>query len=154
MRRINRPKQIRRCRKANGNADTGKVVGQAEHLEQHLPQEEYDVSFAPSISQEQREYVLEHFEAYCRMCGTAPGDIDDLTGCSARFYVDLNADMSISSNDAGSSNIRMLCSTCYEGAKQIAMVKPPVIWLLSQVRRAGHGEQRAVLDWLLKKFKE
>ena len=30
--------------------------------------------------------------------------------------------------------------------------KPTVLWLLSQIRRAGQDEQRAVFDWLKKKF--
>ena len=50
------------------------------------------------------------------------------------------------------SNLRALCSTCNQGAKNITGEKPSAIWLLSQVRRAGLDEQRAVFDWLRKKF--
>ena len=87
------------------------------------------------------------------MCGVAPGDIDDLTGCRAKFHIELitRGDPAIK---AEPSNLQILCSTCNQGAKNITTVKPPAIWLLSQIRRAGQDEQRAVLDWLLKKFKE
>ncbi len=30
--------------------------------------------------------------------------------------------------------------------------KPSKIWLLSQVRRAGHDDQKAVCEWLDRKF--
>ena len=50
------------------------------------------------------------------------------------------------------SNLRALCSTCNQGAKNVTSEKPSRIWLLSQIRRAGLDEQRAVFDWLQKKF--
>jgi 5-methylcytosine-specific restriction endonuclease McrA len=50
------------------------------------------------------------------------------------------------------SNLRALCSTCNQGAKNITVEKPTTVWLLSQVRRAGQEEQMAVLRWLRKKF--
>jgi 5-methylcytosine-specific restriction endonuclease McrA len=49
-------------------------------------------------------------------------------------------------------NLRTLCSTCNQGAKNITSEKPTWIWLLSQIRRAGQDEQKAALDWLRKKF--
>jgi 5-methylcytosine-specific restriction endonuclease McrA len=51
------------------------------------------------------------------------------------------------------SNLRTLCSTCNQGAKNITTEKPSTIWLLSQVRRAGQDEQRDVYNWLKQKFK-
>ena len=50
------------------------------------------------------------------------------------------------------SNLRALCSTCNQGAKNITSEKPTAIWLLGQIRRAGIEEQKAVLAWLQKKF--
>ncbi|MGI6496568.1 MAG: HNH endonuclease [Kiritimatiellia bacterium] len=52
------------------------------------------------------------------------------------------------------SNLRTLCSTCNQGAKNITTEKPGAIWLLSQVRRAGRDEQKAVYEWLKTKFKD
>jgi 5-methylcytosine-specific restriction endonuclease McrA len=50
------------------------------------------------------------------------------------------------------SNLRALCSTCNQGAKNVMTEKPSVIWLLTQIRRAGQDEQRAVYKWLREKF--
>jgi 5-methylcytosine-specific restriction endonuclease McrA len=87
------------------------------------------------------------------MCGAAPGDIDELTGREVRLHIGHIVDKSIGGKDE-LSNLRTLCSTCNQGAKNITSVKPPAIWLLSQIRRAGQEEQLAVLEWLLTKFKK
>ena len=50
------------------------------------------------------------------------------------------------------ANLRSLCSTCNQGAKNITTERPSGIWLLAQIRRAGQDEQKAALDWLRKKF--
>jgi hypothetical protein len=50
------------------------------------------------------------------------------------------------------TNLRSLCSTCNQGAKNVTGEKPSTIWLLTQIRRAGMDEQRAVYDWLSRKF--
>lgn len=50
------------------------------------------------------------------------------------------------------TNLRALCSTCNQGAKNITTEKPTTLWLLSQIRRSGQDEQLAVLKWLRKKF--
>lgn len=50
------------------------------------------------------------------------------------------------------SNLRALCSTCNQGAKNITAEKASTIWLLSQIRRAGLDEQRACYEWLRSKF--
>jgi 5-methylcytosine-specific restriction endonuclease McrA len=111
------------------------------------------VTFERDVSEELRVYVLGRNDLFCRMCGTAPGDVDDLTGDLATFHVGLDPHKSLGGKDE-LSNFRTLCSTCNQGAKNITAEKPSAIWLLSQVRRAGQEEQRAVLEWLNKKFKE
>jgi hypothetical protein len=83
------------------------------------------------------------------MCGAAPGDIDDLTGCRASFYVKLIASADTAKNQE-ILEFETLCSSCEGGIREVRTVKPPAIWLLSQIRQAGQEEQRAVLDWLLK----
>jgi hypothetical protein len=87
------------------------------------------------------------------MCGVAPGDIDDFTGLEARFHIGLTRADCIGGEEEP-SNLKILCTTCDEGAKNMTAEKPTGLWLLSQVRRAGHYEQLAVLKWLREKFKD
>jgi 5-methylcytosine-specific restriction endonuclease McrA len=49
-------------------------------------------------------------------------------------------------------NLRAVCTNCNEGLQNIAPQKPDRTHLLAQTRRATIDDQRAVLDWLLKKF--
>jgi len=87
------------------------------------------------------------------MCGLTPGEIDPVTGRKVRLHVGHIVDRNLGGKDE-LSNLRALCATCNQGAKNITGEKPTTIWLLSQVRRAGQEEQRAVLGWLRKKFGE
>lgn len=50
-------------------------------------------------------------------------------------------------------NLRAVCTNCNEGLQNISLPKPDRIWLLSQVRRANIGDQRALLQWLQQKLK-
>ena len=87
----------------------------------------------------------------CQMCGSSTSDVDEVTGRRTRLIVG-----SVRIKSLGGMNqlptLQVLCSTCNQGAKNITGEKPTSIWLLSQIRRAGQDEQRAVLAWLLKKF--
>ena len=87
----------------------------------------------------------------CQMCGLTPGDIDPATGRKVRLHIGHIKDRSLGGREE-LSNLRTLCSTCNQGAKNITTEKPSTIWLLSQVRRAGYDEQKAVFEWLSKKF--
>lgn len=86
------------------------------------------------------------------MCGLTPGDLDPYTGRKVRLHIGHIVDKSLGGRDE-LSNLRSLCSTCNEGAKNVTQQKPSTIWLLSQIRRAGLDEQRAVFDWLTGKFR-
>jgi hypothetical protein len=77
--------------------------------------------------------------------------IDPATGRKVRLHIGHIKDKSLGGLDE-LSNLRALCSTCNQGAKNITSEKPTGIWLLSQIIRAGQDEQKAVLDWLRKKF--
>jgi len=85
------------------------------------------------------------------MCGLTPGDIDPYTGRKVRLHIGHIKDKSLGGKDE-LSNLRALCSTCNQGAKNVTGEKPTAIWLLSQIRRAGQGEQKAVFEWLSKKI--
>ena len=153
MRRFGSSKRIPRCRSLYDAINGGCIGAASAKCELYPAQEVCEVSFESGVSATQRTFVLSQADLFCRMCGVAPGDIDDLTGCKAKFHIGLftHGDAAI---EREPTNLRTLCSTCNQGAKNITSVKPPAIWLLSQIRRAGQEEQRAVLDWLLKKFKE
>ncbi len=133
------------------NDNAGLKPGQ--YLLKEAPQVASQVVFSRSISAKLRAEVLDRNGFTCQMCGLTPGEIDPSTGRKVRLHIGHIIDKSLGGKDE-LSNLRALCSTCNQGAKNITSVKPPAIWLLSQIRRAGQEEQRAVLDWLLKKFKE
>lgn len=108
-------------------------------------------TLAKGMSTRLRAAVLDRDGFTCQMCGLAAGDIDPNTGRKVRLHIGHIKDKSLGGKDE-LSNLRALCSTCNQGAKNITAEKPSAIWLLSQVRRAGIEEQRSVLLWLLKKF--
>ena len=109
------------------------------------------VSFSRPISAKLRAEVLDRNGFTCQMCGLCPGDIDPSTGRKVRLHIGHIKDKSLGGKDE-LSNLRALCSTCNQGAKNSTSEKPTGIWLLGQVRRAGIDEQKVVLDWLQKKF--
>jgi HNH endonuclease len=122
-------------------------------LEEAPPEKRRDIAFARTISAKLRAEVLDRNGFTCQMCGLTPGDIDPYTARKVRLHIGHIVDKSLGGQDV-LSNLRALCSTCNQGAKNITGEKPTGIWLLSQVRRAAQDEQRAVLDWLRKKFGE
>jgi len=122
-----------------------------QYLLREAPQKTRSVAFARGISAKLRAEVLDRNGFTCQMCGLTPGDIDPATGRKARLHVGHIVNKSHGGKDE-LSNLRALCSTCNQGAKNITPEKPSEIWLLSQVRRAGIDEQRAVYKWLHGKF--
>ena len=109
------------------------------------------VKLSRGVSARLRAAVLDRNGFTCQMCGLSPGDLDPNTGRKVRLHIGHIKDKSLGGKDE-LSNLRTLCSTCNQGAKNITAEKPTKVWLLAQVRRAAHEEQKAVLEWLLKKF--
>ncbi|MBF0458346.1 MAG: HNH endonuclease [Nitrospirae bacterium] len=122
-----------------------------QYLLREKPPETAIVVFSPVISARLRAMVLDRNGFTCQMCGLTPGDIDPFTGRKARLHIGHIVDRSHGGKDE-LSNLRALCSTCNQGAKNITTEKPSTIWLLTQIRRAGIDEQRSVYDWLRQKF--
>lgn len=122
-----------------------------EYVLETLPKEQKAVRFQRKISGKIRAEVLDRNGFTCQMCGLTPGDIDPATDRKVRLHIGHIVDKSLGGKDE-LSNLRTLCSTCNQGAKNITTEKPTSIWLLSQVRRSGIEEQKAVLEWLKKKF--
>jgi len=131
------------------NDSTALKPGQ--YLLQEMPTDTKKVTFSQGISARIRAAVLDRSGFTCQMCGLTPGEIDPVTGRKVRLHIGHIKDKSIGGKDE-LSNLRALCSTCNQGAKNITTEKPTTIWLLSQIRRAGQDEQRSVYEWLLKKF--
>jgi len=144
---------LRACRNILGMSDRGYAQRTIELWEPKGWPEKCEVAFAPGISAQLQDDVLGHDDLFCQMCGVTPGDIDDVTGRKVKFNIEYIVDKSLGGKEE-LSNLRTLCSTCNQGAKNITAERPTALWLLSQVRRAGQDEQRVVLKWLREKFKD
>lgn len=122
-----------------------------QYLLREAPPEKGVLIVPGGISARLRAAVLDRNGFTCQMCGLTPGEIDPYTKRSVRLHVGHIKDKVIGGRDE-LSNLRTLCSSCNQGAKNITAEKPSTIWLLSQIRRAGQDEQRAVFEWLRKKL--
>jgi len=124
-----------------------------QYLLKEPPPQSYNLNFARGISAKLRAEVLDRNGFTCQMCGITPGEIDPATHRKVRLHIGHIKDKSLGGKDE-LSNLRTLCSTCNQGAKNVTTEKPTTIWLLGQVRRSGIDEQRAVFAFLRKKFGE
>ena len=82
------------------------------------------------------------------MCGTLDGDFWE-TRPSRRIVLLVKPQV------CGTGHSWTICDECFEGLKGLqnaALPKPDQVWLLSQVRRATIDDQKALLEWLHKKF--
>lgn len=115
------------------------------------PRSEY--RFQRPVSARVRAQVLERNGYTCQMCGAGAGDPDEeFPGRTVRLHIGHIMDR----NQGGSddlSNLRALCSTCNQGARNLVQEPPSWRWLLGQIRRANIDDQRKALEWLERKFR-
>jgi hypothetical protein len=103
-------------------------------------------------SQDLDTHVVERNGYTCQMCGAAAGDPDPLGGTrTVRLTMGHIIDKSKGGDDSP-QNLRAVCTDCNEGLQNTSLPKPNRIHLLAQVRRATIQDQRALLDWMLRKF--
>lgn len=110
-------------------------------------------AFARNISKETRAVVLQRNGNTCQMCGMAAGDADPYNpGRTVRLTMGhiIEKDKG-GTDDAG--NLRAVCSNCNEGLHNISPPRPDRLQLLTYIRKATRDDQKAVLEWLLTKFK-
>ncbi len=125
---------------------------QGEYLLASPPPEPGTYKFAKPISSRIRAQVLERNGYTCKMCGAGAGDPDiHNPGRKVRLHIGHIIDRIHGGNDEP-DNLRALCSTCNEGAKNLVQEPPSWSWLLSQLRRAKVNDQKAALKWLQEKF--
>lgn len=122
-----------------------------EYILKEQPPDKATFAFERGISGKLRAQVLDRNGFTCQMCGLTPGMIDPATSRPVRLHIGHIKDKSLGGLEE-LSNLRTLCSTCNQGAKNVTSEKPTALWLLSQIRRAGQDEQRAVFEFLKTKF--
>lgn len=109
-------------------------------------------SFSRNISKETRAWVLERNGYTCQMCGLAAGDADPFHPTrTVRLTMGHILDKSKGGDDSP-NNLRAVCTNCNEGLQNTALPKPDRIYLLAQIRRATIADQKAVFDWLIRKY--
>jgi 5-methylcytosine-specific restriction endonuclease McrA len=87
-----------------------------QYLLSEIPPES-QVKFSRNISAKLRAEVLDRNGFTCQMCGLTPGDIDPYTGRKVRLHIGHIKDKNLGGKDE-LSNLRTLCSTCNQGAKE------------------------------------
>ncbi len=120
----------------------------SEYRLEREPDEVANPTMKRGLSQRVRAEVLDRDGYTCQMCGLGAGDPDPDTGRKVRLHIGHVVDKSRGGSDSA-SNLRALCSTCNQGAKNLTLEKPSAIWLLQQVRRASFADQKVVFEWLL-----
>ena len=111
-----------------------------------------DYRVSRTISGRVRAQVLERNGYTCQMCGAGAGDPDPrVPGRTVRLHIGHIVDRDHGGSDEV-TNLRALCSTCNQGARNLAQEPPSWTWLLGQLRRATVTDQRKAMEWLQDKF--
>ena len=118
------------------------------------PPEPGQYKFARPVSAALRAQVLERNGYTCQMCGAGAGEPDAVDPTrKVRLHIGHIVDHA-HGGPATLTNLRALCSTCNQGAKDLVQEPPSWTWLLGRVRVASVDDQLRLLEWLRKKFEE
>lgn len=121
-------------------------------LSENPPAPDQAYSFSTTISTRIRAQVLERNGYTCQMCGAGAGDPDALNPSrKVRLHVGHIRDKSHGGSDT-LGNLRALCSTCNQGAKNLTQEPPSWTHVLAEIRRASVDNQKKALEWLQRKF--
>lgn len=97
--------------------------------------------------------ILRRDRFTCQVCGAVPGD-------SSWFHPKRTVRLTIGYITQGSKdsrsllgNLRAECTDCNDGLKSVALPERNRLELFKQIRRATLDDQRAVFEWLDRKFK-
>lgn len=109
-------------------------------------------AFERSISKETRAFVLDRNGFTCQMCGAVAGEPHPYDPSrKTRLHLGHIIDKSMGGTD-DPANLRAICSICNEGASNATLVRPDLLKLLTQLRRATSLDQLEAMKWLIKKF--
>ena len=126
---------------------------QGEYRLDSEPPDASEYTFSRPVSRRIRAQVLERNGYTCQMCGAGAGDPDEENpGRKIRLHIGHIIDRAQGGSDE-LSNLRALCSTCNQGARNLVQEPPSWRWLLGQLRRASVDDQRKALEWLDRKFR-
>lgn len=108
--------------------------------------------FERTISKETRALVLDRNGFTCQMCGAVAGE-DHPYDSSRRTRLHIGHIIDVSKGGTMElHNLRAICSVCNEGATNATRVRPDLMQLLIQIRRATSADQLEALKWLVSKF--
>lgn len=109
-------------------------------------------AFARGISKETRAFVLDRNGFTCQSCGAVAGEPQPIDPAKkTRLHIGHIIDKSEGGSD-DAENLRALCSVCNEGLANLSLPRPSSERLLMQLRRSTGGDQRRVLEWLIRKY--
>ncbi len=107
-----------------------------------------------NISNETRARVLERDGYTCQTCGAEAGqEHPETPGKKTQLQIGHVIDKSKGGSD-DAANLRTQCSLCNQGLQNLTPMRPDLTHVLVTVRKATREDQRAVLEWLKRKFGE
>lgn len=123
-----------------------------EYILAREPPKAGEYRFSRGVSAAKRAQVLERNGYTCQMCGAGAGEPDAVNPKrKVRLHIGHIVDRALGGTD-DLTNLRALCATCNQGAKNLVQEPPSWAWLLGRVRVASVEDQRRLLDWLRNKF--